>query len=42
VEVVDWYPLFLGKAHEYIYFDLIHPNDEGHRVMADAVLAAVR
>jgi phospholipase/lecithinase/hemolysin len=26
---------------EYIYQDLIHPNDTGHRVMADAVLAAM-
>lgn len=42
VTLVDWYPLFVGKANEYIYSDLIHPNDEGYRVMADAVLAAAR
>jgi lysophospholipase L1-like esterase len=42
VILVDWYPLFEGKAGVYIYRDLIHPNDEGHRVMAEAVLDAVR
>jgi lysophospholipase L1-like esterase len=42
VTLVDWYPLFRGKANEYIYSDLIHPNDEGYRVMAEAVLAAAR
>jgi lysophospholipase L1-like esterase len=42
VTLVDWYPLFEGKAGEYISFDYIHPNDEGYRVMAEAVLDAVR
>lgn len=41
VTLVEWYPLFEGKAGEYIANDLIHPNDEGHRVMAEAVLEAV-
>jgi lysophospholipase L1-like esterase len=41
ITVVDIYPLFVGKAPEYIALDLIHPNDAGYRVMADAVLAAV-
>src|SRR3990170_5468962 len=41
VILVDWFPLFEGKAGRYIYDDLIHPNDEGHRVMAEAVLDAV-
>jgi lysophospholipase L1-like esterase len=41
VILVDWHPLFEGKAGQYIYSDLIHPNDEGYRVMADAVLDAV-
>jgi len=41
VTLVDWHPLFEGKAKEYISSDFIHPNDEGHRVMAEAVLAAV-
>ena len=42
VTLVDWYPLFQGKAPEYIAFDRIHPNDDGYRVMAEAVLDAVR
>ncbi len=41
VTLVDIYPLFVGKAKEYIFTDLIHPNDKGYRVMADAVLAAI-
>ncbi len=36
--LVEWWPLFEGKAGEYIASDYIHPNDEGYRVMADAVL----
>jgi lysophospholipase L1-like esterase len=39
--VVEWYEPFLGKVNEYISQDLIHPNDDGHRVMADAVLAVM-
>lgn len=39
--VVDWYPLFIGKANEYIATDLIHPNDAGHAVMAEAILDAI-
>jgi lysophospholipase L1-like esterase len=41
VEMVEWYEPFLGKQSEYISMDLIHPNDTGHRVMADAVIAAM-
>lgn len=41
VILVDVYPLFVGKAGEYVSQDLIHPNDKGYRVMADAVLAAI-
>ncbi len=41
VHLVEVYPLFKGKAYEYISQDLIHPNDKGYRVMADAVLAAM-
>jgi lysophospholipase L1-like esterase len=41
VNVVEWYAPFLGKVNEYISQDLIHPNDIGHRVMADVVLAAM-
>jgi len=42
VHLVEVYPLFEGKAHEYIAADTIHPNDTGHRVMADAVIAEMR
>lgn len=41
VVLVEWYPLFIGKQREYISQDFIHPNDTGHRVMADAVLSAM-
>jgi lysophospholipase L1-like esterase len=41
VVLVEWYELFLGKQRDYISQDLIHPNDTGYRVMADAVLAAI-
>lgn len=40
--LVEVAPHFEGKAREYIYTDLIHPNDEGYRVMADAVLEGMR
>lgn len=40
--LVDVYPLFLGRAPDYIFRDLIHPNDAGYRVMAGAVLEAMR
>jgi lysophospholipase L1-like esterase/predicted small secreted protein len=41
VTVVDIYPLFQGRTPELISGDGIHPNDEGYRVMADAVTAAL-
>ena len=41
VTVVDIYPLFQGRSQELISGDGIHPNDEGYRVMADAVTAAL-
>ena len=41
VTLVDLWPLFEGKAGEYIANDFIHPNDEGYRVMADAVIEVV-
>ena len=40
--LVEVYPDFEGKAREYIARDLIHPNDTGYRVMADAVLREMR
>ncbi len=42
VKLADVYPLFVGKATEYISQDIIHPNDTGYRVMADAVIAALQ
>jgi lysophospholipase L1-like esterase len=42
VHLVEVYPLFEGKAHEYIAGDTIHPNDTGYRVMADAVIEQMR
>ncbi len=41
VILVEWYEPFLGKKSEYISFDLIHPNDLGHAVMAEAVIEAM-
>ena len=41
VILVDLYPLFEGKASELISQDSIHPNDEGYRVMAEAVIHAI-
>ena len=40
--LVEVSPHFEGKAREYIARDLIHPNDTGYRVMADAVLVEMR
>ena len=42
VTVVDIYPLFRGRSLELISPDGVHPNDAGYRVMADAVIAALR
>jgi lysophospholipase L1-like esterase len=42
VFLVDVYPHFEGKAVEYVANDLIHPNDTGYRVIADAVLDEMR
>ena len=41
-QLVEVYPQFEGKSREYIAMDLIHPNDTGYRVIADAVLAEMR
>lgn len=41
VTLVDLWPLFEGRAGDYIASDYIHPNDGGYRVMADAVLEVV-
>ncbi len=39
--LVDVFPLFEGRAGELIAGDLIHPNDQGYQVMADAVIGAL-
>ena len=41
VILVEWYEPFLGKRFEYIASDIIHPNDVGHAVMAEAVIEAM-
>ena len=38
---MDLYPLFEGKAGQLISQDSIHPNDEGYRVIAEAVIQAL-
>ena len=42
LSVVDLYPLFEGRSEDLIAGDVIHPNDAGYEVMADAVIAATR
>lgn len=39
--VADTFYLFRGRGPELIAADGIHPNDEGYRLMAEAVLAAL-
>lgn len=41
IVLVDLYPLFEGRSQQLIAGDFIHPNDEGYRVMAEAVLEAI-
>jgi lysophospholipase L1-like esterase len=40
VTVVDIFPAFQGRSQDLVGRDLIHPNDDGYRAMADAVLAS--
>ena len=35
------YPLFRGRAAQFIAADCVHPNDDGHALMAEVVLAAI-
>ena len=35
------YPLFRGRAAQFIAADGVHPNDDGHALMAEVVLAAI-
>lgn len=39
--MVEIFPIFDGRADDLIAFDLIHPNDEGYALMADAVISAM-
>lgn len=39
--LVDVYPAFQDSTEDLISSDLIHPNDVGYQVMADAVIAAL-
>jgi lysophospholipase L1-like esterase len=41
VTAVDWYSIFVGKSNQYISQDLIHPNDTGYQLMAQAILYAM-
>ncbi len=41
VTLVPIYELFQGRGSQWIASDHIHPNDDGHRVIAEALLAAI-
>ncbi len=36
------YPLFRGRAEQFIAGDNLHPNDDGHALMAEVVLATIQ
>jgi lysophospholipase L1-like esterase len=40
-KLVSVYPLFRGRASQLVAEDNLHPNDEGHAVIAELVLAAI-
>ncbi len=40
-KLVSVYPLFHGRASQLVAADGLHPNDDGHAVIAEAVLAAI-
>jgi lysophospholipase L1-like esterase len=44
--LVDVYPIFAGRAHELTNLDKprpdFHPDDEGYRLMAEAIFNAYR
>jgi lysophospholipase L1-like esterase len=40
-KLVSVYTLFRGRASQLVAEDNLHPNDDGHAVMAEAVLAAI-
>jgi lysophospholipase L1-like esterase len=39
--LVPIFELFLGRGGQWIASDQIHPNDDGHRVIAEALVAAI-
>ena len=41
VKPVGVYPLFRGRASQLVAADDLHPNDDGHAVIAEVVLAAI-
>jgi lysophospholipase L1-like esterase len=41
VPFADIYPLFLGRSGELVSGDLIHPNNNGYRVMAEGALRTI-
>lgn len=41
VETASVYQLFLGRGNHWVAADGIHPNDSGHLVIAEVVLAAI-
>jgi acyl-CoA thioesterase-1 len=40
-KLVSVYSLFRGRASQLVAADNLHPNDDGHAVMAEVVLAAI-
>ncbi len=41
VKMVDVYELFRGRGRQWIAADGIHPNENGHKVIAEVLLAAI-
>lgn len=41
VHLVEIFPIFDGRSEELVAFDLIHPNDDGYALIANAVIAAM-
>jgi lysophospholipase L1-like esterase len=41
VELVPVFELFMGRGDQWIASDGIHPNNDGHRVMSEALLASI-
>lgn len=39
--LVEIFPIFDGRSEELVAFDLIHPNDDGYALIAEAVLNAM-